>query len=91
MWGFFFNSKSRSKGIGQIKCVPDDCPKALTKDCYLDVSGLKAMKPEELARATEFDPISERLYEILIAELTSGNDMLSEAHRVVALVGLQGS
>jgi hypothetical protein len=84
-WGFFFNSEARRHGIGQIECGPADCAKALTKACYLDASGLKAIDLKEAERATEFDVVSQRLYDILIAELTGGNDLLSDAHRLVVL------
>lgn len=89
-WGFFFNSEARRHGIGQIECIPADCPRALTKDCWLDVSGLKAMTLADIGRSTEFDEVDQRLFDVLIAELTKGNDMLSEAHRLIALNGLQG-
>lgn len=43
----------------------------------------------DVDRATEFDEVDQRLYDALIAELTGGNDLLSEAHRLIALNGLQ--
>jgi hypothetical protein len=46
------------------------------------------MTPEDVARATEFDEVGQRLYDKLIADLTIGNDLLSEAHRQIALSGL---
>lgn len=43
----------------------------------------------DVAKATEFDEVGQRLYEALISELTDGNDLLSEAHRLIALNGLR--
>lgn len=44
----------------------------------------------EAEKATEFDEVDQRLYDALIAELTAGNDLLSDVHRLTALNGLQG-
>jgi hypothetical protein len=88
-WGFFFNSKSRRHGIGQIECQPDDCAEALSKNCCLDISGIKALSLDEEARSTEYNEISARLYDLLLIEFTNGNDLLGEAHRLVALTGIQ--
>jgi len=90
-WGFFFNSEPRKHGIGQLECYQQDNEEALSKTCYLDLTGIKAATLAEEARATEYDEISQRLYECLIIEFTNGNDLLSDVHRLVALNGLQSA
>lgn len=84
-WGFFFNSEARTHGIGQLPCTPADNPGVISKDCFLDLSGMKAMTPRDVANAAAFGAMRDEFQVRVIASLTEGNDLLSEAHRSLAL------
>ncbi len=87
-WVFWFNSRAAFHGIGQLACGPADHPACLTKQCYLDLSGLKEMSEAEVnaakGRGLITDAFRIRIHEALSQPIRR----LPAAHRAVALTNL---
>lgn len=87
-WVFWFNSDARFHGIGQLACVQTDHPRALTKSCYLDLSGLKQMSETEVSRADDRGPLNDVLRGRVLAALAAPIKTLSDPNRQLAIQNL---
>jgi hypothetical protein len=84
---FWFNSKSAVHGQGQLR-ISEKEHSAITKDCYLDLSGVKGISDVELRDIQDRGAISEALRTRILAELANPIGPLVEAHRKLALANL---
>jgi hypothetical protein len=85
---FWFNSNARPHGLGQCP-VANEAHGAITKDCFLDLSGLRFMSTSELARAQHRGPVGEPLKSQIIAVLSVRISNLPDSHRLLALEVMQ--
>lgn len=89
-WCFWFNSDPRFHGIAQLQVAQSEHPNALSKDCYLDLSSVKAIGESDLQKATSLGPVPEPLLQRIVNELSNSIDMLPDEQRMLALSNLQG-
>lgn len=87
-WFFWFNSDAKHHGIGQLP-APNGCHPAITKDCFLDLSGVKTFTPKDLATARDRGPLSNPFKVLVINTLNAGVSLLPASHRDLALTALQ--
>lgn len=84
---FWFNSEAAFHGQGQLPISAGEHG-AITKDCFLDLSGVKGISETELASAKDRGPISDALSARIIQMLKDPIDTLSEVHKTLALTNL---
>jgi hypothetical protein len=87
-WFFWFNSKPALHGHGQLPVASGE-HSAITKDCFLDLSGLRSVSADELAKAQMRGAISDALKARIVTALSVQIKPLPDAHRIVALNNLQ--
>ena len=88
-WAFWFNSNPAFHKDGQLSCDQSDHYRAITKQCYLDLSGLKAISSIEIRNAGHRGPISDAFRSKIVNVLTNSPPrLLSPAHRGLALTNL---
>jgi hypothetical protein len=87
-WVFWFNSEARIHGIGQLPVKQTEHPNGLTKDCFLDLSSVKALLPGEIAGIEDKGPVPEALRIRILDALSSEIDLLPNANRLLALGNL---
>lgn len=74
---------------GQLSCNQSDHSGAITKQCYLDLSGVKAISSIEIRNANHRGPISDAFRAKIVNVLTNlPPRLLSPAHRALALTNL---
>jgi hypothetical protein len=88
-WGFWFNSEARSHGIGQLPVSPEDHRAAITRDCFLDLSSVKAVRPQEVRAADDRGEISADFAAKIVEALEAGVDLLNNVHKEIALNALR--
>lgn len=84
---FWVNSDPRSHGVAQVP-LANGSTAGIVKDCYADLSSFKMASPADLATARDFGPLDPSVLALLLAELASPIDTLSEAKRLLALANL---
>lgn len=84
---FWFNSTPSRHGIAQLAVAANEHP-AITKDCFLDLSGIRVFQPNEISANDDRGPISTALRARIVAELSNPIKLLPEAHRLRALGNL---
>ncbi|HEV2628045.1 MAG TPA: hypothetical protein VGV41_05320 [Pseudolabrys sp.] len=84
---FWFNSSAAFHGHGQLAIAAGEHP-AITKGCYLDLSGIKGISSSEATAARDRGPISDALKARVLAALANPIATLPEAHRNLALQNL---
>lgn len=87
-WFFWFNSEKRTHGIGQL-AAPNGCHGAITKDCFLDLSGVKTFAAKDLATAVDRGPLVNPFRTLVRDTLTAGVKLLPDTHRDLALTALK--
>ena len=88
-WVFWFNSKPKSHGQGQLTVDTVDHPTAIRYSSYLDLSGVKAVSPNEVAVAQNRGPISAPFKAKIMAALALPIKTLPPTHLSVALNNLK--
>lgn len=88
-WVFWFNSNPSFHGQGQLAVGPADYPAALTKNCYLDLSSVKAVSPSEVGAAADRGPISPAFGAKIKAALAQPNALLPPAHKALVIANLK--
>jgi hypothetical protein len=90
-WVFWFNSRAAFHGIAQLPIVPADHPAAITDNCFLDLSGLKALDDREiaLANAAPRGQISLAFRAKLLTALANPIKTLPESQRLLAIAGIK--
>jgi hypothetical protein len=88
-WVFWFNSKPCFHGQGQLAVGPADCPAALTRNGYLDLSGVKAVSPSEVGAAADRGPISPAFRAKICAALAQPIAPLPPTHKALAIENLK--
>ena len=86
-WFFWFNSDAAFHGHGQVLVKNAEHP-AITKDCYLDLSGVRAASYEELKGAVDRGIIGVPLRTRILVVLQNPIEPLPDAHRNIALANL---
>ena len=84
---FWFNSEAAYHGIAQMQVAAGEAP-AITKDCFLDLSGAKGISEAEIAAANHRGPISDAFAARISAILSEPVATLPESHRQLALKNL---
>ena len=84
---FWFNSSSAFHGHGQLPISSGEHP-AITKDCFLDLSGVKGISAAEASAARDRGAISDALKARILAALSNPIATLPDAHRQLALTNL---
>jgi hypothetical protein len=87
-WVFWFNTNAQFHGYGQLLCDPTDHPAALTRQCYLDLSGLKVMQPSEIAAALSRGVASPAFRAKIKAALQNPIKTLPDSDRLLVLANL---
>jgi hypothetical protein len=87
-WFFWFNSEPAFHGIGQLAIQQNEHPKALQKDCYLDLSSVKAASDEELKGCEDRAGMPPELAKKILAALSVDIKLLPEAQRLLAFKNL---
>lgn len=84
---FWFNTDARYHGHGQLAVAPADHPSAITHNCFLDLSQIKAMDAAEIADAHSRDrgPISEAFRAKILAALAAPIKTLPDVQRNLAI------
>ena len=85
---FWFNSSPARHGIAQILIAAGE-HHAITKDCYLDLSGVRVFTPNDIKPGDSRGPVSAALKARILAALSSPIKLLPEAHRQLALANLR--
>ena len=88
-WVFWFNSDPRFHGQGQLAVGPADCPAALAKNGYLDLSSVKAVSPSEAGAALDRGPISPAFRAKIREALAQPIAPLPAAHKTLAMENLK--
>lgn len=87
-WFFWFNSDARFHGQGQLHVSVNEHPKALTKNCYLDLSSVKAASPRDLKAAKDCGQITLAFRTKVLAVLANPIPLLPDVQRNLALTNL---
>lgn len=87
-WFFWFNSDKKTHGIGQV-VAPDGCHRAISKDCYLDLSGVKTFSPNDLKTAQERGALTDPFKTVVRDTLKAGVKTLPASHRDLGLAALK--
>jgi len=87
-WVFWFNSRPRPHGQGQLQIDVTDHPAAIKYPCFLDLAQVKAMSPREAQLAQDRGAISSVFRAKVITALGMPITLLSPAHQAVALANL---
>jgi hypothetical protein len=84
---FWFNSKAAFHGQDQLRVAAREHA-AITRDCYLDLSGVKGISDLELRDRKDRGTISDVFRARILAALTQPIKLLPEVHRKLALASL---
>jgi hypothetical protein len=84
---FWFNSEAAFHDHGQLAIAAGEHP-AITKACFLDLSGVKGISPQELKGIQDRGPISESLSTKILTALAAPIDLLPSAHKNLAIQNL---
>jgi len=87
---FWFNSEPRFHKIGQL-VVADGAHTAINKDCYLDLSGVKKMDPNEIPKAKSRGPVKGKLRKDILGMLENEIITLPDIHKKMAIAALKHS
>jgi hypothetical protein len=83
-WFFWFNSSCAFHNIGQL-AVGANCHPAIAHDCFLDLSGVKSVSPQEARTARDRGPIDAALSAQIKAVLSVPIARLPDLQRLHAL------
>ena len=86
-WFFWFNSKAAPHAVAQIAIDKGEHP-AISKDCFLDLSGVRVFSPNELRAAQDRGPLSAATRAKIAPLLLSPIKLLPDAHRTLAASAL---
>jgi hypothetical protein len=89
-WFFWFNSKVAFHGVAQLEAKAG-CHASISKDCYLDLSGVKVFSPDDLATAIDQGPIDPPLLDAILNVLNGAPSRLPQRHKDLALENLRQS
>jgi len=87
-WFFWFNSVTAFHGQAQLSVQKTEFDKGLSKDCFLDLSGIRAASSNELQGADDLGSIPDALRKRILEELAKKIPLLPESHRKLALTNL---
>lgn len=85
---FWFNSDPAYHGQGQLRCSSSDHSSALSKECFLDLSGVKEMSSWEMQWAADKGEISLQFRLKITSALSLPIKTLSPFYRKIALTNL---
>jgi hypothetical protein len=85
---FWFNSTAAFHGEGQL-AIKSGEHAAITKDCFLDLSGVKGISPQEIKTVANRGPISPALSKRIVTALSTPIPPLPDAHRQLAITNLK--
>src|SRR5215204_6290761 len=84
---FWFNTEARRHGIGQL-LIAAHSHRALSRDCYLDLSRVTTFLPVELQIAEDRGPISQHLAFEIISAIKARIRTLAPRHAALAINNL---